>query len=382
MIEHRQRVVWLLSAAVLIGALAFAAALADGAALRAWEAFLVNLVFWLGVAQGAMIVSASFYLTQARWGGAGAYRLAEAFVGFLPVGFLLFWALYPPRAMLYSWINHPIPAIQAWLNVPFFFARDGAGLLVMTVLSLWFVRVSRRPDVVAWAETYDDIKLPPAAIRRLAPTLAIAYAAIYSMLAFDLVMSLAPLWHSTLFGAYFFAGAYWSGLTAMGAVVIFGGQPLRHKVAGDRGTILHDIGKLVFAFSVFWVYLFWSQYLVIWYGDIPRETFFVVPRVHRLPWGVLGWSAFALVWVIPFTFLMGRKPKRTPAILGPVCVLGLIGMWLERYVLVAPSLSPKAIPFGLTEALITLGFFGIFGLCALPGLRLVPVSAPDSGGHQ
>jgi len=382
MIERRQSAVWILIAAAAVGVLAFAAALIDGAALRAWEAFLVNLIFWLGVAQGAMVVSASFYLTQARWGGAGVYRLAEAFVGFLPVGFVLFWVLLPGRAMLYSWIDHPVPEIAAWLNVPFFFARDGAGLLLMALLSLWFVRVSRRPDVVEWAETYSDIQLPPAAIRRLAPTLAIAYAAIYTMLAFDLVMSLAPRWHSTLFGAYFFAGAYWSGLVAMGAVVIFCGQPLRHAMAGDRGTILHDLGKLVFAFSVFWVYLFWSQYLPIWYGDIPRETFFVVPRVQRLPWGILGWSAFALIWVIPFTLLMGRKPKRTPAILGPVCVLGLIGMWLERYVLVTPSLSPKVIPFGLIEVLITLGFFGIFGLCALPGLRLVPVSPADSGGHR
>ncbi len=382
MIEQKQKAVWLLGVAAIVGAVAFGVALANGSALRAWEAFLVNLVFWLGIAQGATVASAAFYLTQARWGGAGVYRLAEAFVGFLPVGFILFWALFVGRAILYPWVNHPIPEIAAWLNAPFFFARDGAGLLLMAVLSLWFVRVSRRPDVVEWAENYSDIQMPPAAIRRLAPTLAIAYATIYSMLAFDLVMSLAPHWHSSLFGAYFFAGAFWSGLAAMGAVVIFGGQPLRHAAAGDRGTILHDIGKLVFAFSVFWVYLLFAQYLPIWYADIPRETFFVVPRVQRLPWGALGWSAFVLIWVIPFTFLMGRKPKRTPAILGPVCVLGLIGMLLERYVLVAPSLSPKAIPLGLTEVLITVGFFGIFGLCALPGLSLVPVSAPDSGGHR
>jgi hypothetical protein len=379
---QRQTAVWLLVAAVLIGVVAFAAALTDGAALRAWEAFLVNLVFWLGVAQGATIVSASFYLTQARWGGAAMYRLAEAFVGFLPVGFLLFWALYPSREVLYPWVDHPIPEIGAWLNAPFFFARDGAGLLLMAALSFWFVRISRRKESVDWAENYGDIQTPPSAILRLAPALVIAYALIYSMLAFDLVMSLAPRWHSTLFGAYFFAGAYWSGLAAMGVVAVFVGSPARHAVVGDRSGILHDLGKMVFAFSVFWVYLFWSQYLVIWYGDIPKETFFVVPRIHRLPWALLGWSAFVLIWVIPFSFLMGRKPKKTPAILGPVCILGLIGMWLERYVLVAPSLSPKAIPFGWTETLITIGFFGIFGLCALPGLRLLPASSVERGGER
>ena len=97
-------------------------------ATRAWEAFLVNLIFWLGVAQGAIIVSASFYLTQARSGGAGAYRLAEAFVGFLPVGFILFWVLLIGRHQIFVWIDHPLPEKAGWLNTPFLFARDGSGV--------------------------------------------------------------------------------------------------------------------------------------------------------------------------------------------------------------------------------------------------------------
>jgi hypothetical protein len=356
---------------VAAGAAAFAVALARGAALRAWEAFLVNLLFWLGVAQGGVIVSASLYLTNARWGGARLYRLAEAFAGFVPVGFVLFWLLLAGRTTLFPWVRHPIPAKAAWLNVPFLFARDGFGLAVMTALTLWFVRLSRRAEATAWAEDGTTLGEPPPAIRRLAPALVLVYAAVYSLLAFDLVMSLSPLWYSTLFGAYFFAGAYWSALATMGLVAACGRE--------RRPAVLHDLGKLVFAFSIFWAYLLWSQYLPIWYAALPEETFFVVPRVHRLPWGALGWSALVLVWLVPFVVLMGRRGKRSPTALGMACGLGLVGMWIERYVLVAPSLSPRSIPFGWVEALVTAGFAGAFALSARPGMRLVPAAAGDGG---
>jgi len=371
-------------AAVIIGIAGFVLAIAFGSAPRVWEVFLVNLLFWMGIAQGGVVVSASFYLTNARWGGVGQYRLAEAFVGFLPLSFLLFWALYAGRHQIFVWVDHPLPEKADWLNVPFLFARDGAGLLIMTLLSLWFVRLSRREDVQRWAVSSGDIGDPPRAMRRLAVVMALCFAGIYTLIAFDLVMSLAPRWHSTLFGAYFFAGAYWSALVMIGLVTISIGRGAGAEMEHRYRDALHDIGKLIFACSVFWVYLLFAQYIVIWYGDIPAETFFVVPRVQHLPWGALGWSALILIWALQFCVLMGKRPKRTPGILGTVAVLGLIGMWVERYVLVVPSLSPRHVPFGWIEVLITLGFIGAFGLTSLPGLRTVPTPAmarpADHGG--
>jgi hypothetical protein len=376
----------LLVLALIVGVAGFGVAMATGGSQRVWEVFLVNLLFWMGIAQGGVCVSASFYLTNARWGGIGQYRLAEAFVGFLPLSFVLFWALYAGRHEIFVWIDHPLAEKADWLNTPFLFARDGVALAFMTALSLWFVRVSRREDVRQWAESSGDIGDPPKAIRRLAVALALSYAYIYSMLAFDLVMSLAPRWHSTLFGVFFFAGAYWSAIVTMALIAVVLGREAGAQIEHRYRDALHDIGKLFFACSVFWVYLLFSQYIVIWYGDIPAETFFVVPRVQHLPWGALGWSALVLIWAIPFGVLMGKRPKRTPAIVGTVAVLGLIGMWIERYVLVVPSLSPKHIPFGWIEVVITLGFFGAFGLTALPGLRLVPAPAlvrpAEHGGAQ
>jgi hypothetical protein len=365
--------------AVLIaaGVVGFAVSLALGAAQRTWGAFLVNLLFWLGIAQGGVVVSASLYLTQARWGGVGVYRLAEGFAGFLPVGFLLFWLLFLGRTSIFPWIREPIPEKAAWLNTSFLFQRDGYGLLLLTLLSLWFIHASRKKETVLWAES-SNIDLPPRAIRRLAPALVIVYAAVYSLLGFDLVMSLSPVWYSTLFGAYFFAGAYWSALAAIGFLASAGFRPAPPDES-DPMKSLHDIGKLVFAFSIFWAYLLWSQYLPTWYAGIPEETFFVVRRIHRLPWAVLAWPVLILVWLAPFVVLMGRKGKRAPAVMGVVCATGLAGMWLERYVLVFPSLSPATVPFGWIEILITAGFGGSFVLCALPGLKRVLAAVGEGG---
>jgi hypothetical protein len=144
----------------------------------------------------------------------------------------------------------------------------------------------------------------------------------------------------------------------------------------DRdGSHSDDFGKMVFAFSVFWIYLLFSQYIVIWYGDLPVETFFIVQRVHHMPWSPLSVACLVLIWLIPFTALMSVRAKKTPVILGTVAVLGLAGMWLERYVLVVPSLSLDAIPFGVTQLLISIGFLGAFLLSAVPGLNRVAQAA-------
>lgn len=365
---------------LVAGLVGFFVAFMQGASARAWQAFLVNLLFWMGLAQGGVVASAAFYLTQARWAGSTTYRLAEAFAGFLPIGFVLFWGLYLGRTEIFPWILHPVSAQKAkWLNTPFLFARDGIGLFVMTALSLWFVRSSRRADVQRWARNPDNIVLPPNVMRRLSPAVALCFAGIYSLIGFDLVMSLSPVWRSTLFGAYFFASVFWAALVAMSLTAVLMRSRLGSSVFSSP-TVLHDLGKLVFAFSIFWIYLTFAQYLVIWYGDIPVETFFIVERTQVFPWSVLGWSVPIMVWLIPFVVLLGRRPKCTPAILGSVAALGLAGIWLEMYVLVVPSLSPRTIPFGWVEALVTIGFAGAFFLCCAPGLKLVAQSA--TSGHS
>ena len=369
----------------IIGVLGFAVGVMTESEPHAWEAFLVNFLFFFGVAQGGMVISAAFYLTQARWGGPGAYRLAESFFCFIPVACVLFWVLFVGRAELWPWITRPIAKNPTWLNTPFFFAREGLAFIAIALLDGQFLRVSRRVEVRQWALSNDNIMMPPTAIRRLAPALAIVYAVVMSLIAFDLVMSLAPQWKSTLFGVFFFAGAFWSGIAAMALTAVILRSRLGPNNIFTRDVIMHDLGKFVFAFSVFWAYNLFAQYIVIWYGDIPAETFFLVVRGALIggpagytlytPWMIPTWIVPLLVWVVPFTVLMGVKPKKTPAILGTVAFLGLIGMWLERYVLVVPSIDPYHVPFNWIELAVTLGFLGIFGLCAIPGMKLTIAAA-------
>src|SRR5215471_12724649 len=365
----------LLGVLVLLGIVGFGLGLASGQADRAWQAYLVNLLVWLGIAQGGVGLSASFYLTQGRWAGTTQYRLAEAFAGFIPLGFILFWGLYFGRTLIFPWVLHPIAQKAAWLNTPFLFARDGLGLALMTVLSLVLVRLSRGPQAAAWQRNSADIELPPPAIRRTAVAVAILFAVVYTLLAFDLVMSLAPQWHSTLFGWYFFGGAFWSAIVAISLSAVVLRRRLGAHNAFRNPTVLHDLGKLVFAFSIFWVYLLFSQYIVIWYGNIPVETFFIVHRVYHMPWEAISYAVVILMWVAPFLVLLGVRPKRSPAILGTIACGGLVGVWLERYLLVVPSLSSRATPLGWVQLLVTLGFLGAFMLCSLPGLDLTAAAA-------
>ncbi len=360
---------------IVIGIAGFVLALSLGRSQRVWEIWLVNFLYFNGIAQGGIVCSAAFYLTQARWAGSTHYRMAEAFSLFLVVGFILFWGVFIGRLSIFPWILHPSPKQQIWLNTPFLFARDGFALLIMTVASLWFVTLSRSQEARSWASRFGEIDMPPVAIRRLAPIVAILYCVVYSLLAFDLIMSLSPKWHSTLFGWWYFATDFWSATVALGLMAAIFRRLFGPATTATAPGVLHDIGKMIFAFSIFWVYTGFAQYLVIWYGDIPTETFFIVQRFWHQPWTLLSWSTPILIWVIPFLVLLGVRPKRTPAILGTVSLLGLIGVWILNFVLVVPSLSRDQLPFGWIELTITAGFLGAFLICAIPGLERVATAA-------
>ncbi|HTQ23832.1 MAG TPA: hypothetical protein VMI09_03995 [Candidatus Binataceae bacterium] len=369
-------------ALIALGLVAFAIALTQGLAQRAWEAFLVNLLFFLGIAQGGVTASAAFYLTQGRWAGRAHYRLAEAFSGFLIPGFILFWFLFFGRELIFPWIRHPIAAKAAWLNAPFLFLRDGLALAVMTWIDLKFLAASRGEEARQWAATSANIAMPPPAIRRLAPAVAICFGLVYSLLSFDLVMSLSPLWHSTLFGWWYFAGAFWSGVVTMAFAAVCLRRVLGPGNIYTEGRIMRDLGLMVFAFSVFWFYTLFAQYIVIWYADIPMETFFIAVRAHYVPWAYMSWGVVCLVWAIPFVVLLGIRPKKTPVILGTVTLLGAVGIWCENYILIVPSLSPRTVPLGWVEILVTAGFLGAFWLCSYPGLKMASAAAMEPIGES
>jgi hypothetical protein len=366
---------------VVIGAVGVLGGLAVGAPQRVWLAWLVNLLFFMGIAQGGVVVSAGFYLTQGRWAGSSHFRLAESFWRFLPLALLLFLGLAIGANYIFPWIAHPVTnKVKAWwLSAPFLLTRDFIAIAIMVLLSWRFIGLSQSAEATAWHREPDTIEMPPVSIRRWAPLLGICYCIAYTLFAYDLISSLSPQWHSTLFGWWYFATVFWSAICAMSFTAMRMRAALPAGNIFDRGKVRHDLGKMIFAFSVFWMYLTFAQYIVIWYADLPTETFFIVGRCWHHPWLFLTWMAPVLIWVTPFSVLMGVLPKKTPKILGTVALLGLVGVWDLDYVLIVPSLSPDKLPLGWIELCVTAGFLGAFIFCAVPGLKQLAEVAVSDG---
>ncbi|OPY75447.1 MAG: hypothetical protein A4E65_03569 [Syntrophorhabdus sp. PtaU1.Bin153] len=368
-----------------VGAVGFVFGVLGPEPLRAWQAYLVNLLFWMGLSFGAMLFVAVLNMTGGKW-GRPLKRLSESFGAYLPVGFCSFWLLYLGRKELFPWIRHPVPGKQSWLNVPFLFVRDGAGLLLLTIVSLALVYFSLRSDREWSRDSSDsarDDTAPWVVSWRhqlvLSPLVGVVYAFVLSLVGFDLVMSLDPRWYSTLFGGYFFIGCFYTAIAAVYllSLVAGGTEELKGHLAAP---VLHDMGKLLLAFCLFTGYLFYAQFLVIWYGNLPEEARHVILRVKLSPWEPLAWTVLFMTFVVPFLILLSRRAKLKRPVMICLSLVIMVGMWLEKFVEVAPSLwTGKNIPLGFTEACVTAGFLGVVGLCLTEFLKrvpLMPVSDP------
>lgn len=363
------------SALALCGAAAFLYFIAGPHAARAWQAYLVNFVFWTGLSLGALLFVAIMNMTNASW-SRPIKRLAEAPGAFLPIACLLFAGLYAGRAQLFPWIHEPAEGKQLWLSAGFLFARDGAGLLLLTGLALVLIYWSVRDDRKVLADTAPaspEFGKQPRLQAALSAIFGIAYAVVLSLLAFDLIMSLDPHWVSTLFGAYYFIGCFYAALA--GLVILCG---LSRSLQGLGKYItprqFQDLGKLLLGFCLVTGDFFYSQFLVIWYANLPEETRYVILRVRSSTWEPLAWIVLTGCFAGPFVVLLNRRIKMKPAAMMLLGCVILAGMWLERLLLIAPSLwKGSGLPLGMPELLISGGFLGAMAVSVLVFLRGVPL---------
>ena len=344
--------VWTLVAT--IGAVTFAVGLASEDAAHVWAIYLVNVVFWSGLAATGPAIAAMMQLTEARW-SPGVRRIALTTSGFLPVSFVLLAVLYAGRAALYHWETAPVPAKAAWLNTPFFWLRTLGGAALLFGVCLAFVSALLRDTVPP-----DD----PGVRRRrnrLAVVLLMLWVVVVSLWGFDLVMSIDPTWYSGLFGGYFVVSTLYTTFCLLAILTV------RANARGQASippAAIQDVAKLQFALAVMWMYFFWSQYLVIWYGNVPVETRFFVQRFFAQPWNAVAWVVFTVGWLIPFVYLLkrltGRPPRRhTPLVV--VALFGLFAIFLERVFVVFPAVSGDlGLPVGASDVLITAGFLALF----------------------
>ncbi|HSE49051.1 MAG TPA: hypothetical protein VLA96_07595, partial [Terriglobales bacterium] len=312
---------------------------------------------------GAVFV-ALHYVIGAAWSTA-VRRVAEAMALLLPLGGLGVLVVLFFHPEVYPWLHkHDLPAFkQAWLALGFFRARAIFYLLAWTFFIWMLVLGSRRQDE-------DGDLAHTRRNTRFATAFLIVFGVTFWLASYDWLMSLEPDWASTLYGMYNFAGMFLAGLAVLALLVIHLQQrrPLADALAPHH---LHDLGKLVFAISTFWMYLWFSQYMLIWYANIPEETIYFVRRWQGF-WGPLFLLNVALNWVVPFLVLLPRTHKQKPGVLGKVCWVVLAGRFLDLWLMVAPPSQPGRPQVGLLEAGLALLTAGVFGLSFFAVFRRAP----------
>jgi Ni/Fe-hydrogenase subunit HybB-like protein len=341
----------------VVGIVAFLYGITQSGAPRVWGIYLVNLLFWSSLAITGPAIAAMIQVTEGRW-SPSVKRIALTTAGFLPVSFVLFVVLFWGRAVLYPWVNEPIAVKAAWLNVPFMALRIGIGVLLLYWLAMRLVR-----SVLAEDQPGQDTPTAKDRRYRLAAILLVLYVIVLSLWGFDLLMSLDPRWYSGLFGGYYVVTSMYTGFGLVTYLTIRSNERGLTRVPPAG---IQDVAKLTFALSVFWMYFFFSQYLVIWYGHVPAETRFVIQRFFNQPWGTIAWAIFIVGWLIPFSYLLKRLTGRPPErhqVFKVILFFGWIAIFFERMLLVFPSvLKDNTVPIGPVEILVTLGFFALFVL--------------------
>ncbi len=343
---------------VLAGAAAFVFGIRQPQPVLTWAIYLVNLLFWSSLAITGPAVAGMIQVTEGRWSPT-LKRIALTTAGFLPVSFVLFLILFAGRAEIYPWVTHPVPKKAAWLNVPFMAARIGLG-----VLFLYWVAFALARSVFVEDPAGHDSAAATGRRNRLSTILLILYVVVLSLWGFDLIMTLDPIWYSGLLGGYFVVSSLYAGFGLVTFLVLRANE---RGITNVPPAAIQDSAKLTFAMSIMWMYFFFSQYLIIWYGNVPLETRFFVRRfLSNQPWGYLAWAIFIVGWLIPFSYLLKRLTGRPPTrhrVLKVILWMGWIAIFFERVLLVFPSISKQnQIPHGLTDVLITAGFFALFVL--------------------
>jgi hypothetical protein len=305
--------------------------------VQAWRALLVNFIFFTPLAAGMVVWSAIVLVSRGRWSGA-LENIALSGWAFAPVSVLALIGLWLGAAHWAPWAgqSEPVQGLSLnWLDPTFVFTRDLSALVFFWLWALWYVMKRRQGEgqvVGAW--------------------LIVIYTVVFSLLGFDLVMALDPKWYSTLFGVYFFIAGSYAAVAAWAFISAW-----QRGVSQAR---LHDLGKLIVAFSLLTAYMMYSQLLPIWYGNLAQEIRFPVPRVNFTPWLWVSYGLLALVYLGPLVLLLTIRAKRSPLALGLISLLLLAGLWFERWWEVMPTFQSQP-QFGLPEVFITAAFVGAFG---------------------
>lgn len=344
------------------------------------HSYLTAYAWVLSLGLGALWWVTLQHLVNAKWSTA-IRRIGELFAATMPVLALLSLPIVVPMFLgdttLYVWADahkmhadHLLHKKTPYLNLGFFGVRLVIYFGFWILLSRYFLKQSLEQDKTGAPEIRSKLQgVSAPSMIFLALTLTFA--------AIDFLMTLEPKWFSTIFGVYYFAGCVVS-FNALLALTLMWLQKNGRLAKSVTTEHFHDIGKMMFAFTVFWSYIAFSQFMLIWYANIPEETEWYHVRIHG-PWASVSYAMIVLNFVLPFFGLLSRQVKRNRKGLAFWAIWILVVHWLDMFWLVKPHMHTEHLPFSILDVTCTIGVFGLFVAAAAfqaQKINLLPVKDP------
>jgi hypothetical protein len=358
-----------------------------------FRSYLLAYVYWIGISLGCFAILMIQHLSGGAW-GIVIRRILEAATRTFPLGLVLFLplalgVLIPPAQEghgLYPWL-HPSPndhvliGKAAYLNVPFFLARTALYFVIWIGIAYLLNK---------WSRQQDEASEPKEVTRKMqdlsGPSL-VLLGGTMTFASIDWVMSLDPHWVSTIFGVLFMAGAALTAIAFIIAMIVFlsSHKPMNEVIAGRH---LNDLGKLMLAFVMLWAYFSFSQFLIIWSGNLPEEIPWYIQRLNG-PWKLIAGFIILFHFILPFFLLLPKKANRNPRILVTVALLVIVMRYVDLYWLIGPEVShgegtmQASFHFNWMDIVAPFGIGGIwlwYFITQLKKLPLLPINEPQLEG--
>jgi hypothetical protein len=312
---------------------------------RALLSYAVAYVTVLTVVLGALFQVMVSYLTGARW-FAVMRRFSLTLLSAMPAVAALGLPLLIGAKWLYPWARTGGAALAgdrgAWLNLPFFVVRDAAAVLACAWFAERIRRTAWRQDTLSAEAIAENVRM----LRRLSAIGVVVVALCLTLLTWDWVMGLDPAWYSSVFAAYLFAGGY---LSALGAIALLTYLVTRRD--STAAALLHadqivSLGSVTLTFALFWAYMAFSQYLIIWIGNVPADAGWYVARGSG-GWRLVSWAVLAGQLIIPFVVLLSHRRKQRIAVAAGLGVVLLVAHGLDIWWLMVPGQAGGVVGYGV-----------------------------------
>ncbi len=341
---------------------------------RTWANILLNNYYFISLSMGALLFYSLQFITNSGW-SAVLQRVPQALGGFLPVGAVLMLLMFFGLPQVYEWAHHGITETDKliahkspFLNVPFFMIRMVVYFVLFLSVGFMLRKYAKLQDKNSDLKYYERS-------RYYAQVYIFVGAIFFSFASKDWIMTIDSHWYSTMFGFRNMIYSMYYGTAAIILVILF--VRSQGYLKEIKEAHFHDLGRYLFRFSIVWGYLWFMQFLIIWYANIPELTVYYQPRFLG-EWQIIFYAELFLNFVIPFIVMMSDDVGKKPKVLLTISIMLLIGLWLNIYMQIMPGAYGPMI-FGFTELGIFLGYAGLFmGIVffALSKVPLIPKNHP------